>query len=220
MAARVWLRIAFARCAVLCVSLRAVLCAGLRAVLRTVPRTSAASVGVAGLLICGAMPARAEPVSIAVLNCALIDDNAAYNDADTNRIQAARIDMVSDALRAQLDASTHYRVAGNGRAANLIARLGATQDLTSCADCARQVGRELGVEQMGVCWVQKVSNLILNINLRVQDVGSGKTVFQRSVDIRGNTDLSWRRGAVALVRLLAGDDANASADPKDRAPHR
>ncbi|HEX3382121.1 MAG TPA: DUF3280 domain-containing protein [Paraburkholderia sp.] len=163
-------------------------------------------VGLAGSFVMGAAPARAQPapiaVSIVVLNCGLIDDNAAYNDADTNRAQAARIEMVSNTLRAQLDASQRYRVADNSRASELIARLGATQDLTNCDDCARQVGRALGVEQVGVCWVQKVSNLILNLNLRVADVASGKTVFQRSVDIRGNTDLSWRRGATALVGLL------------------
>lgn len=160
--------------------------------------------GLAGFAraVSGAVPAQRAAVSIAVMNCGLIDDNAAYNDADTNRVQAARVVMVSDALRAQLDASRRYRVADNARAADLIARLDAGQDLTTCDGCARQVGRELGVEQVGVCWVQKVSNLILNLNLRVEDVASGRTLFQRSVDIRGSTDLSWRRGANALVGLL------------------
>lgn len=167
---------------------------------------------VAGLVFV-ASPARAEPASIAVMNCGLIDDNAAYNDAEINRIQQARIEMISNVVREQLDASQRYRVADNGRAANLIARLGATQDLTTCDNCARQVGRELGVEQVGICWVQKVSNLILNLNLRVEDVASGKAVFQRSVDIRGNTDLSWRRGATALVGLLVdGTSAGSSGD--------
>jgi hypothetical protein len=161
-----------------------------------------------------AAPVSTGPASIAVMNCGLIDDNAAYNDAETNRTQQARIDMISNALRAQLDASQRYRVADNGRAAALIARLGAAQDLTTCDNCARQVGRELGVEQVGICWVQKVSNLILNLNLRVEEVASGKTLFQRSVDIRGNTDLSWRRGATALVGLLVEQDPAASpVDP-------
>jgi hypothetical protein len=144
------------------------------------------------------------PTSIAVMDCVLIDDNAAYNDAEINRIQEARIEMISNAFREQLRDSQRYHVADNAPAASLIARLGAAQDLNACADCARQVGRRLGVEQVGRCWVQKVSNLILNINLQVEDVASGETIFQRSVDIRGNTDLSWRRGATALVRLLAG----------------
>jgi hypothetical protein len=40
--------------------------------------------------------------------------------------------------------------------------------------------------------VQKVSNLILNINLYMEDVQTGRMEFARSVDIRGNTDESWR----------------------------
>jgi hypothetical protein len=34
-------------------------------------------------------------------------------------------------------------------------------------------------------------------------------VFQRSVDIRGNNDASWRRGADALVGLLASEPDSA-----------
>jgi hypothetical protein len=139
------------------------------------------------------------------MNCTLIDDNAAYNDADTNRIQQARIGMISDDLRAQLRDRQLYRVADNGPASGMIAQLASTQDMNACNGCELQVGRKLGVERVGVCWVQKVSNLIININLRVEDVASGQAVFQRSVDIRGNTDLSWQRGVKALVDRLADD---------------
>jgi hypothetical protein len=147
--------------------------------------------------------------SIAVMDCTLIDDNASYNDADTNRIQQTRIGMISDDLRAQLRERQLFRVADNAPASAMIAQLTATRDMNACNGCELQVGRKLGVERVGVCWVQKVSNLILNINLRVEDVATGNAVFQRSVDIRGNTDLSWRRGVKALVDRLA-DDAGAT----------
>jgi len=48
--------------------------------------------------------------------------------------------------------------------------------------------------------VQKVSNLILNINVYIEDAQSGRMEFIRSVDIRGNTDESWRRGLDYLLR--------------------
>ena len=41
-----------------------------------------------------------------------------------------------------------------------------------------------------VGWVQKVSNLILNINIAVYDVASGRRLAGFSVDIRGDTDES------------------------------
>lgn len=156
-------------------------------------------------LSAAAWPAVAAPKSIAVIDCGLIDDNAAYNDAEVTRTQHERAGMISDELRGLLRERQLYRVTDNAPADKLIAELGALQDLSACNGCELRVGRKLGVERVGVCWVQKVSNLILNVNLRVEDVADGKTVFERSVDIRGNTDLSWRRGVKALVELLAAD---------------
>lgn len=149
-----------------------------------------------------AQPAGAQ-ATIAIPDCTLIDDNAAYNDADMTRVQQLRVTMVSDQLRDALRERGLYRVADNTPAAALIASLQSTQNLNACNGCEREVGRRLNAGRVGLCWVQKVSNLILNINLRIEDVASGAMVFQRSVDIRGNTDLSWRRGVNALVDLVA-----------------
>ncbi|ACC75544.1 DUF2380 domain-containing protein [Paraburkholderia phymatum] len=57
--------------------------------------------------------------------------------------------------------------------------------------------------------MQKISNLILNINLRIEDKASGQVVFQRCADIRGNTGRSWQRGVDALVGLLASEPDSA-----------
>lgn len=73
------------------------------------------------------------------------------------------------------------------------------QDLRSCPACMVSLARELGAELAVLGWVQKVSNLILNINLAVHEVATGKLVRAGSVDIRGNTDESWRRGLQILI---------------------
>ncbi|SAK69394.1 hypothetical protein AWB79_03691 [Caballeronia hypogeia] len=153
--------------------------------------------------------AQAAPPSIAMLDCTLIDDNAAYNDAEINRIQNARLAMISGALRDDLRERALFSVADNAQAADLIASLQRTQDMNACNGCELRVAKQLGASRVGVCWVQKISNLILNMNLRVEDASSGATLFQRSVDIRGNTDLSWKRGAKALVDLLVADPSAA-----------
>nr|WP_243849306.1 DUF3280 domain-containing protein [Paraburkholderia rhizosphaerae] len=158
--------------------------------------------------------------SIAMMDCTLLDDNAAYNDAATAQQDAARVRVVSDELRSQLNKRALYRVADNGPADSMITGLRATQNLNACNGCELEIGRKLNVDRVGVCWVQKISNLILNINLRVEDVATGKMVFQRSVDMRGNTDRSWRRGASALVDLLAADRmlrSDAAHDGSDTA---
>ena len=58
----------------------------------------------------------------------------------------------------------------------------------------------------GTSLIQKVSDLILNLNVYMADIAARKLIFVHSVDIRGNTDESWTRGLTYLVKnyLLAG----------------
>lgn len=48
--------------------------------------------------------------------------------------------------------------------------------------------------------VQKVSNLIISMNLVMRDVASGEVVRGRSVDVRSNTDKSWLRGMNYILK--------------------
>ena len=62
-----------------------------------------------------------------------------------------------------------------------------------------EMGRAVGAGLVAYGWVQKVSNLILNINLVIADVSTGRQVRADSVDIRSNTDESWQRGLRYLL---------------------
>lgn len=73
-------------------------------------------------------------------------------------------------------------------------------DLRSCGGCEMDMARKVGATISVTGWVQKVSNLILNINVVARDVTTGKVISAGSVDIRGNTDESWSRGLSYLVR--------------------
>jgi hypothetical protein len=70
----------------------------------------------------------------------------------------------------------------------------------ACGGCEVDAARKAGARIAVIGWVQKVSNLILNINVVARDVATGKVISAGSVDIRGNTDESWSRGLSYLVR--------------------
>jgi hypothetical protein len=78
-------------------------------------------------------------------------------------------------------------------------------NLQACGGCDVQYARQLGADLAITGVVQKVSNLILNINIYLRDVHSGRLVTSMSVDLRGNTDESWSRATSYLLRnrLLA-----------------
>ena len=66
---------------------------------------------------------------------------------------------------------------------------------------AQRIGAELAITGT----VQKVSNLILNMNIYIREAASGRPLAAVSADLRGNTDESWARALDWLVRnrLLA-----------------
>jgi hypothetical protein len=144
----------------------------------------------------------AEPKSLALMDFELIDEMRSFASEQARRETDRRIVLITTELTKELDGRGMYRVLDRAPAAQLIARLKASQELRECNGCEIDIGRALGAERIALCWVQKVSNLILNINMEVRSVATGETVYAKSVDIRGNTDESWLRGVRRLVENI------------------
>ena len=70
----------------------------------------------------------------------------------------------------------------------------------TCNGCEVDLARKADAKVSVIGWVQKVSDLILNINIVMRDVATGQRVAAGSVDIRGDTDKSWTRGLSYLLR--------------------
>ena len=111
-----------------------------------------------------------EPKALALAPFELIDEMQEFSSEAVRREDRRRIDLVSAELAKELERRNLYRVLEEKAAAERVAR----------------------------CWVQKVSNLILNLNIEVS-TEKGETLYMTSVDIRGNTDESWVRGVRRLV---------------------
>lgn len=135
----------------------------------------------------------------AVMEFELIDDMRDYERPEVKDAQNRRIGLISDALRQEFPRRGMYRVAGNSAAAKLISDLNAKHELRDCNGCEIDIGKALGADVIIIGWVQKVSNLILNVNIDVKEVDSRRMLYVKSVDLRGNTDDSWLRGIRYMV---------------------
>ena len=133
----------------------------------------------------------------------LINEMRDYETDESQKAQQRRLALISDTLREEFDQRGMYRIVDNAAAAKLIADQRAQQDLRNCNGCELDIGRALGADVIILGWVQKVSNLILNVNIEVKEVASGKTLYTKSVDLRGNTDKSWLRGIHYMVDSIA-----------------
>ncbi|BBU59369.1 hypothetical protein KU6B_56340 (plasmid) [Mameliella alba] len=69
-----------------------------------------------------------------------------------------------------------------------------------CYGCDTRMATKLGADYALVGEVQKVSNLILSMNLQMRDAETGQMVKGRVVDFRGNTDQSWSRAMRYILK--------------------
>ncbi|MFM9842153.1 MAG: DUF3280 domain-containing protein [Dongiaceae bacterium] len=154
----------------------------------------------AALLLISLAPwteAAAEPVKLAVFDFELIDTSLEGEVSGPRKDEQNRLRMISDLLRTKLAESGRYSISDLSSLEDKIDGAGYRY---SCNGCVTDLAAAAGAEQAITGTVQKVSNLILNINVYLWDVKTGEQTGGTSVDIRGNTDESWSRGVSYLVR--------------------
>jgi hypothetical protein len=146
--------------------------------------------------LAGVRAAASEPVRVAVFDFELIDTSLQGEVRGKDDDETARLAMLAEHLRQHVAAAPGVVLADVGP----VLDRAADRKLHACVGCAIKLAAEIGADLAVTGTVQKVSNLILNINVSVQDVVTGKTVQRASADIRGNTDDSWLRGLQWLIK--------------------
>ena len=147
--------------------------------------------------------ARAHPLNTAVFDFEMIDTSLEGEMQGARTDEQARLKHVGDVLRKGLAESDKFIIID-------IAPVEAEalkSNLQACGGCDVDLAQRLGADLSITGTVQKVSNLILNMNVYIRDAHTGRLVISMSADFRGNTDESWSRAATYLLRnrLLAPD---------------
>lgn len=143
----------------------------------------------------------AEPPRLAVFDLEMLDTSLQGQMQGARADEHDRLMRATDQLRTELGESGKFQIVDIS-SVNAAAH---QSNLQACGGCDLKLAKQLNadLEMTGV--VQKVSNLILNMNLYLRDVHTGRLVAAASADMRGNTDESWSRTMRFLVheRLLA-----------------
>lgn len=146
-------------------------------------------------------PAPAEPPKAAVFDFELLDTSLQGETKGPQADEQRRLKDVTEQLRkAVADASKFIvlDIAPVNAAAH-------ASNLQACGGCDVQYARQLGADVAITGLVQKVSALILNMNIYLRDAHTGQLMRVMSADFRSNTDESWSRAMSYLLRnrLLA-----------------
>jgi uncharacterized protein DUF2380 len=174
--------------------------------IHTATLTAARLLGCLVAVMALSAPARpthaADAPSLAFLGVQFQNDNEGLEpttDAERARLKRTETEFVE-----QLAASGRYRIVPTPDA--MRARIAAGQTLGECGGCEMDFG---SADIIAWIRVQKVSNLILNMNVYMADVAPKKMLLVRSVDLRGNTDDSWLRSLAYLVSKAADSHERA-----------
>ena len=162
----------------------------------TKARLARALVGGFCALVASPLSAEARGLRAAIFDFELIDTSLEGATNGPRADETARLARLGDQLRGLVKSSGKLEVID-------IAPVRAEAhevSLQACGGCDADFAQRLGAELSITGTVQKVSNLILNINLYVRVVATREPLVAMSVDIRGNTDESWSRGLEYLAR--------------------
>jgi hypothetical protein len=150
----------------------------------------------AALIAClyGGHAAAAE--KIAVFEFEIVRGSIVLGAPDHHEAEEQRLHMISERLRGHLEKSGKFELVD----ITPVAEKAAAANLQACGNCADGFAREVGATYAFTGTVHKVSELILSINVYVHEAVTSKPVTSASVDLRGNTDESWRRGIDYLYK--------------------
>jgi hypothetical protein len=133
---------------------------------------------------------------VAFLGITFIDTSTegAYNGIRAD--ETARIPLLQDEVRARFMQEGFDVLSTEA----IAVELANTVNPADCYGCDLRMAAKLGADYVLVGEVQKVSNLILSMNLVMRDVATGEMVRGQSVDIRSNTDETWLRGMRYILK--------------------
>ncbi len=155
---------------------------------------------IAAALLLTDAAAFADPPKLAVFDFELIDTSLP-GEVYGSRPEQERMLRIGDQLRKALTESGKFQVLDIAPVKDAASK----SNLQACGGCDIKLAEQLGADLEITGVVQKVSNLILNLNIYLRDVHTGNLVTAASADMRGNTDEAWSRTMGYLIRnrLLA-----------------
>jgi hypothetical protein len=156
---------------------------------------------VVALMVLVSSSAHAEPVKAAVFDFELYDTSLQGEMMGPQADEQRRLQEVTDQLRKALADTGKFAVLDIAPV-NVAAH---ASNLQACGGCDVQYAHQLGADLAITGVVQKVSALILNMNIYLRDANTGQLIKAMSADFRSNTDESWSRTMSYLLRnrLLA-----------------
>ena len=86
--------------------------------------------------------------------------------------------------------------------------------LRRCNGCELDIAKRVDARYVLIGWIYKVSTLVLTLHVDIKDVETGKPVYARVFDFRGDNERAYAHAGRTLVRSLKEERARAGASSR------
>lgn len=149
---------------------------------------------VLALLMLCATPLAAQQ-TVAFLGLYLLDTSLQSEAKGQHDAEDARLALLEQMVREKFAAEGYVLL----DLAPIAEDLDRVVNPAKCYGCDLRMAQKLGADFVLVGEVQKVSNLILSLNLQMRETTGGEMVKGAVVDMRGNTDDTWMRAMRSIL---------------------
>lgn len=167
----------------------------------------------------GAAHAEAAPPTLAILPFEIEDTSG--EAGPTHRHDA----MLADTARLageEIGATGLFSVVPQAKVAEAIVAVNPGTHLRRCNGCELDIAKRADARYVLIGWIYKVSTLVLTLHVDVKDVATGRTIYARVFDFRGDNQAAYAHAAKTMVRSLKQAiasrprDASGGTDGKTR----
>lgn len=147
----------------------------------------------------------AEPTdlkTLVVLPFEIQDTSGEVGPADRHDTALGRLTAL---VRDEIASGQLYRVEPKNRTDWAVEAVNPNTFLRACNGCEIDIAKRLRANYVLVGWIYKVSSLILALHIDIKDAITGKTIYARVFDFRGDNERAYAHAAKALVRSLTDE---------------
>jgi Protein of unknown function (DUF2380) len=137
------------------------------------------------------------PIKLAVFDFELDDFSAGGTIGGESAAETAMLQRVTALAKERLAQSGLFEIIDGNASTNEMVR---THWLRKCNGCEAAIARDLGADMSFIAYFRKVSIMEQFLEFRIRDAHSGELMNLSHTDLRGETDESWSRAIIWLLR--------------------
>lgn len=143
---------------------------------------------------------RPETIRVIVMPYRLLGDLAGGKiDNEHQR----RLEFANKTLRDGIKQLGSYELVDEKSTREFSDKFIAAQSNNACDRCEVAWAKELQAKQIVVPWVFRLSQLVLTMHFVIMDAESGKNLYKKALDFRGDNDESWDRAIQFFLKNAA-----------------